>query len=136
MEEGALARKGGLSSVKLFVQGLPKFLCTPLLMGPVPLFFNNKQLPVEWKCANITPLYKKGCRADVSNYRPVSLTGVVHVCKLMESVLQDNIIEHFTANKLFSSKQFGFINRRQRHYSYYRFLKYGQSVWNREGRLM
>jgi len=36
-------------------------------------------------------LYKKGCRADCSNYRPV---------------------EHFTANKFFSSKQFGFIKGR------------------------
>jgi len=67
-------------------------------------------LPVECKCANITPLYKKGCRADVSNYRPVSLTSVV--CKLMESILRANIMEHFTANKFFSSKQFGFIKQR------------------------
>ena len=44
------------------------------------------------------------------SYRLVSLTSVV--CKLMESILRDNIMEHFTANKFFSSKQFGFIKGR------------------------
>jgi len=34
------------------------------------------------------------------------------VCKLMGSILRDNIMEHFIANKFFSSKQFGFIKGR------------------------
>ena len=80
-------------------------------------------------------MYKKGCRADVSNYRPVNLRSVV--CKLMESILRDNIMEHFTAN-ISSSVVSNLVSLRvvQRHYSYYRFWTYGQSVWNREGRLM
>jgi len=96
--------------------------------------FNNKQFPVEWKCANITPLYKKGCQADVSNCRPLSLTSVV--CKLMESILRDNIMEHL--RQISSSVVSNLVSLRgvQGHYSYYRFWTYGQSVWNREGRLM
>ena len=39
--------------------------------------FYNKCLPSEWKCANITPIYKKGSRSDPGNYRPVSLTSIV-----------------------------------------------------------
>ncbi|CAL4102579.1 unnamed protein product, partial [Meganyctiphanes norvegica] len=36
--------------------------------------------PEEWKCANVTPIHKKGDRTEPSNYRPVSLTS--QVCKV------------------------------------------------------
>jgi len=73
-------------------------------------FFNNKYLPSDWKYANITPTYKKGLRSDSGNYRPVSLTSIV--CKLMESIIRDNVVTHFKLNHLFTNKQFGFIKRR------------------------
>jgi len=44
--------------------------------------FNAKELPLEWKYANIIPLHKNGPRTEVGNYRPVSLTNIV--CKLTE----------------------------------------------------
>ena len=37
-------------------------------------------VPLEWKEANIIPLFKKGSRNKFVNYRPVSLTSVI--CKL------------------------------------------------------
>ena len=30
---------------------------------------NTKQLPTEWKYANVTPLHIKGSRMDIGNYR-------------------------------------------------------------------
>ena len=42
-------------------------------------------VPLEWKEANIIPLFKKGSRSKSENYRPVSLTSVV--CKLLERLI-------------------------------------------------
>ena len=42
-------------------------------------------LPLEWKEANIIPLFKKGSINKSVNYRPVSLTSVI--CKLLETII-------------------------------------------------
>ena len=62
--------------------------------------------PSEWKCANVTPIHKKGDRTDPSNYRPVSLTS--QACKVLESIIVDKIVEHLTTNKLLNEAQHGF----------------------------
>ena len=81
---------------------------------PLTLIFQTslqtKNLPDEWKHANISAIFKKGKKTLPSNYRPVSLTCVA--CKIMESIIRDAIIEHMTSNNLFSPYQFGFISGR------------------------
>ena len=42
-------------------------------------------VPLEWKEANIVPMFKKGSRNKSVNYRPVSLTSVI--CKLLETII-------------------------------------------------
>ena len=44
------------------------------------------------------------------NYRPVSLTSIV--CKLLESVVREAVLDHLCCNDLLSNKQFGFIGGR------------------------
>ena len=68
-------------------------------------------LPEDWKLAHVTPIYKnKGAQNLAVNYRPVSLTSIV--CKLMESILREHIINHLTNLKLLSNKQYGFLSKR------------------------
>ena len=62
--------------------------------------------PEEWKCANVTPIQKKGDWTEPSNYRPVSLTS--QVCKVLESIIRDRIVQHLTDNKLLNDAQHGF----------------------------
>ena len=57
-------------------------------------------LPYDWKIGEITVIHKNGSKANVSNYRPVSLTSVV--CKIPESLIRDHIMIHFISNNLFS----------------------------------
>jgi len=68
------------------------------------------QLPADWKIGNITAIFKKGNKSDPSNYRPISLTSTV--CKVMESIIRDHVMQFFFQNKYFSKNQFGFIKGR------------------------
>ena len=61
-------------------------------------------VPLEWKEANIIPLFKKGSRNKYVHYRPVSLISVI--CKLLETIIRDHNdgLSHQTKiNKLFSA---------------------------------
>ena len=50
-------------------------------------------LPMDWRDANISPVFKKGDRHQAENYRPVSLTSIS--CKLLEHILCSHILKHF-----------------------------------------
>ena len=64
-------------------------------------------VPLEWKEANIIPLFKKGSRNKSVNYRPVSLTSVIW--KLLESIIRDHIMDFLIKHKLINSSQQGFL---------------------------
>ena len=87
-----------------------------VISKPLTNLFNSSiqegklPIPNEWKTAQITAIHKNGNKNDVKNYRPISLTCII--CKILESIIKDNITQHFIQNSLFSSKQFGFIKGR------------------------
>ena len=67
----------------------------------------TKTVPRDWRDGEITALFKKGNRAEPSNYRPVSLTSVV--CKIMEKIIRDALMDHMIRNRHLSKQQYGFI---------------------------
>jgi len=68
------------------------------------------QIPKDWKDANVTPVFKKGSRSEVSNYRPISLTSVC--CKVMEKLVRNAVLEHMISNGFLSDSQHGFVHGR------------------------
>ena len=84
------------------------------LTKPLTLLFqasrDQKCVPEEWKTATVSAIYKKGSKKQPGNYRPVSLTCIC--CKIMESIVRDQLITHMKENDLFSNSQFGFIGKR------------------------
>jgi len=65
------------------------------------------KLPDAWKLGSISALHKKGSKANPGNYRPVSLTSIV--CKLLEKIIRDKLLEHMRKNDQISEYQFGFL---------------------------
>ena len=57
---------------------------------PIAVLLNKTlesgEVPLDWKKAKITPIFKKGARNNPANYRPISLTSVI--CKLMETFVK------------------------------------------------
>ena len=64
---------------------------------------------LEWKEANIIP-FKKGSRNKSVNYRPMSLTSVI--CKLLETIIRDHIMDFLIKHKLINPSQHGFLKAR------------------------
>ena len=77
---------------------------------PLEIIFNmslrNGECPDDWRRANVTPIHKKGDKTEPGNYRPVSLTS--QVCKVLESIVREHIVEHLETNNILSNKQHGF----------------------------
>ena len=89
-------------------------LFADLLCVPLAIIFNRSLhegvVPSDWKRANVSPIFKKGVRSLLGNYRPVSLTSVV--CKVMESIIRDSIVTYFDDNKMIGDSQHGYRQHR------------------------
>jgi hypothetical protein len=68
--------------------------------------FQTSILPQIWKDANIIPIFKKGDKKLVTNYRPISLTCTI--VKVFEKIIQKHIFTHLLKNNLLSPSQHGF----------------------------
>ncbi|XP_072046304.1 uncharacterized protein [Amphiura filiformis] len=64
------------------------------------------KLPIGWKIAHVVPVYKKGDRSTLSNYRPIALTSVVG--KMLEALVCDELRSHLLTNGLMFENQHGF----------------------------
>jgi len=60
-------------------------------------------VPDDWKTANVAPIFKKGNRQRVDNYRPVSLTSLIG--KTCETVIRDAILDHLDRHQLIVDSQ-------------------------------
>ncbi|PKU41041.1 rna-directed dna polymerase from mobile element jockey- hypothetical protein [Limosa lapponica baueri] len=64
------------------------------------------EVPEDWSKANVIPVFKKGKKEDLGNYRPVSLTSIPG--NVMERLILGAISEHMEEKKAIRSSQHGF----------------------------
>ena len=69
--------------------------------------FIEGQLPQNWKDAMMIPLHKKGEKNLASNCRPISSTCIA--CKVVESIIKDEILLFMTNSNLLTNLQHGFV---------------------------
>jgi hypothetical protein len=83
-------------------------LCYPLSLL-FTLSFENGILPAAWLMSYITPIFKKGNPAHANNYRPIALTAIM--CKLMETIIKDQIVQFLLDKGLINKRQHAFIKK-------------------------
>ena len=71
---------------------------------------SQRLIPDDWKAANVVPIFKKGKKTQISNYRPISLTSLV--CKILERIIKNEIMTHLELNDLLDGSQHGFRSKK------------------------
>jgi hypothetical protein len=81
----------------------------PSLTMILNLSISSGELPSDWKCAKVTPIYKgKGASDNCGNYRPISV--ISHVSKIMEKVVLFQLKKYLSCHSFITPSQSAFIN--------------------------
>jgi hypothetical protein len=75
--------------------------------------------PDRLKYSIIKPLYKKGDKMNIANYRPISL--LTSFLKVFEKAMYTRFIEHLDSDKILVKEQFGFRKNLKTEEALYKF---------------
>lgn len=81
-------------------------IITPLLVSLINKIFQSGICPSNFKIAIIKPLYKKGDKNLMENYRPISLTS--NIAKIFEKAFKKRLVQYLNKFNLLSKNQYGF----------------------------
>lgn len=76
-------------------------------MHIINLIFLTGKVPLPFKISTVTPIYKKGCKTDITNYRPISV--ITTFAKIFEKCLKNRLYDYLTSNNILNGNQYGFI---------------------------
>ena len=78
----------------------------PILTSIFQQSLSTGEIPLDWKHANVVPIFKKGNRSKPENYQPVSLTVVIS--KMLEHIIVSQIMDHLDSQNILHENQHGF----------------------------
>jgi len=92
------------------ISGQMLLLCDQSVVLPLQLIFekilSTSIYPDIWKLANVTPIFKKGDKQSIKNYRPISLLPICG--KLLEKLIFNQLYSYLNSNDLITKNQSGF----------------------------
>ena len=84
-------------------------LITPYLTHIFNLSIASGSVPISWKTARITPIFKgKGSQTELGNYRPISI--IPTIAKIIEAFIKTKIISFLQVNSILSPTQFAYLS--------------------------
>ena len=82
-------------------------LCDNSVVLPLKIIFQNilvsSLYPDMWKLANVIPIFKKGDKQLIKNYRPISLLTIFS--KMFEKIIFNNLYNYLNTNNLITKNQ-------------------------------
>ena len=83
-----------------------------MLLLVIPKSLASELVPTSpsTESARIVPIFKKGNRGSVENYRPISLTSVTS--KILEHIVHSSIMDHLDKHPSLNPFQHGFRQKR------------------------
>ena len=93
------------------ISGQMLLLCDDSVILPLKIIFRNilstAIYPDMWKLANVTPIFQKGDKQLIKNYRPISLLPICG--KVFEKIIFNNLYNHLTTHHLVTKNLSGFL---------------------------
>ncbi|GFG35144.1 hypothetical protein Cfor_09631 [Coptotermes formosanus] len=85
-------------------------LSSPFIISPLTCICNailsTGVFPDRLKYAIVKPVFKKGNRQEISNYRPIS--SLTSFSKIIEKLIYARLLAHIHANSILAHEQYGF----------------------------
>ena len=87
----------GLDGVPCKLLKLASSIIGPSLTKIFNSCIETETFPDEWKIAKVTPIFKKGSKSDLNNYRPISVLPIVS--KLFEKIIYQQLYDYLDKKK-------------------------------------
>ena len=101
-----ITKSAGIDNISgLFLKDGAKVLSSPITQL-CNLSISTSSFPDGCKTAKLLPLYKKGCKTDPQNYRPISLLPLVS--KIIEKIVHNQTQSFLNENNILFNFQSGF----------------------------
>ena len=77
------------------------------LVHIINLIFVTGKVPSSFKISIVIPVCKKGCKTNITNYRPISIISTF--ANIFAKCFKKRLIDYLSSNNILNNNQFGFM---------------------------